>query len=536
MGAITQLAIEKLILADSDGAILMTDAEDKLLALENFQGAMTKVEVEALPDPVNGWWAIATDEGLMVYEGGEWKVKGGGEDVPQDYYEFIDALTGNTVRFSIRSGSLVVTDTTTESTSEIDLGGITVDPGLLFPINVPHPIYQDVAGHWTCPTGTSGYNDAGVISQEYIDSPGQWFVVPNFVPNDAQRRIQGFGLIDEAIIDGNAPSGVQNWAGGSIGGANLMGMFYESSGMYSWTNGSRNEDTPGGAGQTLASGISNANQKLLSLAQHSSVATGSVSYSQIRVGVDTDEKLKVQWYLPQEAIDDGTVSTGTAGWKDIFRSNANTPAGTKYRFKWVGYSVGSELSSLPHVIGVSSVNQQYAASGNAYYVVNGISSGDKAAAALVMAESTDSFGNVLTIVKYLETFSFDGTETSIDQVSYTEATIATKSPLFVTYPNSTKGEIEDMMNALSAFQGLRANVCDQVLKRVVAYYLNENLSTADEATVLTAFNTAKGYAEGGFLKSTRTAVAAITVTALIPQVLIDELLEELDLGLRIFPR
>jgi hypothetical protein len=230
------------------------------------------------------------------------------------------------------------------------------------------------------------------------------------------------------------------------------------------------------------------------------------------------------------------VSSGIAGWKNIFRSNANTPAGKKYRFKWVGYSVGSELSSLPHVIGVPSTNQQYAAAGNAYYVVNTISAADKTAAALVMAEATNAASKVITVVKYLQTHTFDGTETAFDQVAYTEATIATKSPLFVTYPKSTEQEIEDMMNALSAFQGLRAAVCDQVLKRVVAYYLNEDLSTADEATVLTAFNTAKGYAEGGFLKSTRTAVAAIAVTALIPQALIDELLQELDLGLRIFPR
>ena len=191
-----------------------TDVTKGILNIKNFQGVKTKAEIENLANPENGWWAVASDAGLMVYVSGSWVVLGGNPGI-QDDYELKDAVTGNIVKISIAKGRLVVTDTTTESSVEIDLGGITVDPGLLY----PEGMYHNTNGNWTAPNKANGHNNGGLISLEYIDSPNQWFEIPNIVSN-ASFVPQGFGLVDESIIEGKAPSGIQVWSGAAAGGSN----------------------------------------------------------------------------------------------------------------------------------------------------------------------------------------------------------------------------------------------------------------------------------------------------------------------------
>ena len=439
-----------------------------------------------------------------------------------------DEATGNTVTLGVNDRRLVVTDTTIGSNAEINLGGITVDPGFLF----PGDMYINMYGNWTSPAKANGHNNGGFISTEYIDSPGQWFDISRIV-SDTTFVPQGFGLIDESIVNGNAPSGIQLWSGAAPGGSNFMGAFYY--GCYSWTYGHNNADTPGGKGATLTAQISVADQKKLALARFSSVETGRVSYTHIRIGIDTDLKLKIQWFLPQEAIDDGTVSGGTPGWKTIFRTSGLSDAGHKYRFKWSAYIGGAELASLPIVTGVPSTDQRFAASGKAYYIVQNIDVADKDAADLILAEATNAEGTKITIAKYAQPHTFVAS-TVYDEVAYTQANVAAKSPLFVTYDIDTQENIEQTMSAVSAFQELRHDVCRKVLDRVIAYYLVKNLSAADEQTVLQTFADAQNYAEGGYLKSTLDAILKISATDLIPQVLLDELQEELRKGLRMFPR
>ena len=130
---------------------------------------------------------------------------------PKSSYSFIDAGTSATVTLSTRDGGLIVTDPFTESISNVDLGATTPDPGHL------SNVFIDGTGRYS--VGASTLNNAnGLITLEYINSPGQFFVINDvdggvFGPGDRQS----FGLVRETLVDGTDLDG----ATGPLAGGNL---------------------------------------------------------------------------------------------------------------------------------------------------------------------------------------------------------------------------------------------------------------------------------------------------------------------------
>ena len=132
---------------------------------------------------------------------------------PKSSYSFIDAGTSATVTLSTRDGGLIVTDPFTESISNVDLGATTPDPGHL------SNVFIDGTGRYS--VGASTLNNAnGLITLEYINSPGQFFVINDvdggvFGPGDRQS----FGLVRETLVDGtDLDGGAAPLGGGNSGG------------------------------------------------------------------------------------------------------------------------------------------------------------------------------------------------------------------------------------------------------------------------------------------------------------------------------
>ena len=167
---------------------------------------------------------------------------------PKDVYRFIDNRTDATVSLSVRDGGLIVTDPFNESVSNVDLGGTTPDPGTIT------NLFLNGTGKYTA-NAVGSPNANGLVTLEYINSPGQFFVIndaggPGFGYGDRQC----FGLVRETIYDRTDLDGQPGvFDGGSSGGWSISAFWYytgssPNSYPYVWTSYASVAQTPGGAG------------------------------------------------------------------------------------------------------------------------------------------------------------------------------------------------------------------------------------------------------------------------------------------------
>jgi len=556
----TPIAVKQINIVDENGAELMAGAEQKILKLINFQGRFdTDAEVAAIASPQEDYWAISNESGVMVYTGGQWEAKGGGASGPQDFYEFTDNKTGHLVRFAIRDGQLIVTDTQSEIVSTVDLGSTTPDSSRLFRTEL------NGNGQYTTVSPATFGNGGGLITQEFINSAGQFFVIEDInggVFGGGER--QTFALVRETIVDGTDLDGAEAlWAGSNYGGSSFGPTWYYTGGWpYVWTTYTRTQQSPQGLGESASGAF--ASQSFQRAYWGACVALGKGVKIRLGIsngtltqqdGADFTNRLVLQIYVHQEIIDDaaqlalmpGAVQTHGAGWyncwasKGEFENMGSFPNGVDkgYRFKWAGIA-GTTLNQLPYVTGVSSNDQIAAASGLQYYVAYNADAADVSAANSVLGNGTTSANHPIYPNATVHLLQFNQPHTFAAGyqcvLGHEQAMAVSRSPLFVTYPTTTQEEIENLMTEVQGIQDLRKTVLDGIRARIVAYYLAEDLSDTDEQTVLATFANASAAADGGYLERCRAEVSGITATALIPQVLLDELLEELDLAIKMFVR
>lgn len=175
------------------------------------------------------------------------------------------------------------------------------------------------------PVGPSspGYNARGFASQEFIESPGDYFEFPSLVIN----QHQGFGIAstDDAAGIGPNENGVlipgSLWANGifSYSGRSAMAYF---TGVGAWTYGAQN-----GGSRATGSGYNNA---ILSAA--GLFSTGAT----VRVGLDEQYRFYTAVLYQGE-------------FRVVFRSENPLPT-QQYRFVWAAYLFTSVLSQLPNVV------------------------------------------------------------------------------------------------------------------------------------------------------------------------------------------
>ena len=108
----------------------------------------------------------------------------------------VDQGNGSNVELSVKDGAIIVTNPFLETVSEIDLGGTTPDPGNMAKVSL------DGSGRYTTGINANQANNNGLVTLEYINTPGQFFVIEDidggvFGPGDRQ----GFGLVRETIVD-----------------------------------------------------------------------------------------------------------------------------------------------------------------------------------------------------------------------------------------------------------------------------------------------------------------------------------------------
>ena len=441
------------------------------------------------------------DSKQYVRQNGQWvevEVQSG----PQPYYEFVDESTAATVRLSARRGSLVVTDPFTESVSQIDLGGTTVDAGTLT------NVFIDGSGRYS--VGASTLNNAnGLATLEYINTPGQFFVINDidgsvFGPGDRQS----FGLVAEDIYDrSNLRGGVAPFSGGNSGGWSLTYSWYYTGGYpYAWTNYATQNQTPGGSGLSATGPLGSqtwqkkwwelATKAGVGKSHRAGIADGSLTD---QTGQNFSNRLIMQLYYSQEMVDHPEFATlaptsvqdngvgwytycATAGeYENMGQFDNGNDKG--YRFRWSTFG-NTTLSQLPYVTGVANNDQITSASGQSHYIVYGIDAADKAAANSVLANGVASdtnrhwaAGTTIDVLQFEQPFDFPNTPAeNVYPLKYTYISPVQASPLFNTYDLSTVESLTEAAQAVAPLEKLHASVCDEVKDAVTAYYLIRNLS------------------------------------------------------------
>ena len=538
---------------------LDTELMDKLLSGGDYLGAnyANLADLNAKqPDAPEGSWAIIADDGgdptspAIVRNNGtgfEAIATGTGGSGDTNYIELLDTFNGNTIRLSVRDGAFILTDETEEILNTVDLGGISIAQ--------TNDIALNGEGKYTTTSAAYGYNDAGLVSQEYINTPGQFFVVNDFYgdgqfgPGDRQC----FGLVRETIFDstdlsgGNAPF----VSGSAKGGWSMAPFWYYVGGKpYIWTFGADTAQPPGGTGESLTGPMSSQTDQRDYVEQCERLGLGP----KLRVGIaaaDSDQsgavytnRLVLQLYIYQEIIDDPTafatmpsaVQNNGAGYYTAFATGGDFefmgtfPDGQDkgYRFKWVGFSGNTTLNQLPSITGVSNNDQIAAAKGLSYYLVYSPTAADIAAANSELATGTCAANNITNpgetakILQYNNPYtSFEATD--VVDLSFTEASRLTKSPLFNNYNISTVSEIESSVKQAEAVQLMRQALCTDIKEKVIGYYQIVDLSLVDEQTVVAYFAVGLQAANAGQLENLYRVVHAYTPTALVPQELIDYL-------------
>ena len=515
---------------------------------------------------------------LVVWDGSSWVPVA--EDDVAILEEIIlkDQATDAEIVLSVRDGALIVTNPFLETVSEIDLGGTTPDPGNMAKVSL------DGSGRYTTGINANQANNNGLLTLEYINTPGQFFVIEDidggvFGPGDRQ----GFGLVRETIVDRTDLDGALAALGGSnVGGWSWGYFWYYTGGFpYLWTTYVDNRQSPSGSGgsATGAYGGQTSQRQWWDLCGRAGVgkkirvgiANGTLTQQD---GANFSNRLVMQLYVAQEMIDHpdaasllpATVITNGAGW---YTANASSgeyenmgsfPNGIDkgYRFRWSSFG-NTTLAQLPYVTGVSNNDQIASAAGLSYYVVYDVDPADKAAANSVLASGVIGDNNRLypqgTTVDVLQyqnphdfTAVFANTANAADNVyplKYTYVAAVVASPLFVNYPLGTVEEIIDAGLAVSPLEQLHQSVCDEVRSAVTAYYLIRDFDAADTALINAKLADPIFAALGGQLINTYDAVSATTADdnapegasgdILFPQALKDAILQKLELWMATFP-
>ena len=490
---------------------------------------------------------------------------------PKESYSFVDNGTSATVSLSARNGSLIVTDPFTESISNVDLGATTPDPGHL--LNV----FIDGTGRYS--VGASTLNNAnGLITLEYINSPGQFFVISDvdggvFGPGDRQS----FGLVRETMVDGTDLDGnVGPLAGGNSGGWSVSYSWYYTGGFpYAWTTYAISAQTPGGSGMgatgTFANQTTNRNwwdlcgRAGVGKKMRWGIANGTLSD---KTGTNYTNRLICQMYVHQEMIDHPDASTllpaavlaNGAGWytqsasAGEYENMGSFPDGNDkgYRFRWSTFG-NTTLSQLPFVQGVSSNDQIAAAAGNSHYVVYDGDAVDVAAANQVLASGNlggynrfYASGTTCQILQFNQPYDFPNTASGdVYELKYTYVGPVQASPIFNTYDVSTVDALTDTAIAVAPLEKLHQNVCDEVRQAVTAYYLVRDLSFDNTALVNNILFDAIQSSLGGQLINTYDAVtntapddltpSGVSGEVLFPQILKTAIQEKLALWIKTLP-
>jgi len=455
---------------------------------------------------------------------------------PKEGYSFIDNRTSATVTLSVRDGGLIVTDPFNESVSNVDLGGTTPDAGTIT------NLFLNGAGKYTA-NAVAQANNNGLVTLEYINSPGQFFVINNAGgPGFGYGDRQCFGLVRETIYDRTDLDGVAGvFDGGNLGGWSISAFWYytgssPNSYPYIWTSYAYAQQTPGGGGNapTGVFGAQASQKKWWELCIKAGVGQG------IRVGIangtltqqdgaDFGNRLVTQLHVTTEMLAHSDASsllpasviTNGAGWytcyatSNDFENMGQFPDGQDkgYRFRWSTFG-NTALNQLPYMTGVSSNDQITAAAGQSHYVVYNINATDKAAANSVLATATIgsnnrlySAGDTCDVLQFDNPYDFPNTASGdVFPLGYQSVSAVQASPLFVNYPITTGQEILDAGTSVAPLQALHQEVCDTVRNAVTAYYLVRDFSYANTALVNNKLFDASQASLGGQLINTYDAV------------------------------
>jgi hypothetical protein len=413
----------------------------------------------------------------------------------------------------------------------------------------------------------AAFNGNGLVTQEFINSPGQFFVINDidggvFGPGDRQ----GFGLIRETLYDAtDLDNGPALWSGGNSGAWSLSPVWYYTGGYpYVWTSYATASQTPGGLGNTATGTFSGqTNQRkwwgLCEKAQvgkriRIGIADGTNSDP---IGTNYTNRLIMQLYvsaemlahsdaaadLPSAVISGGVgyyTSWATTGEYENMGSFADG-VDKGYRFRWSTFG-RTALSQLPYVTGVSTNDQIAAATGLSYYVVYDPTISDMNAANVVLATGTTSSNNVfypsvtVKILQFNQPYtSFTTPAARIYELKYTEAGAIQQSPIFHNYPIDTEENIIQSSQDAVGVQKLRRDVCNEILDAVTGYYLIRDLSSSDRTTASAFWADIMNVALAGQLQNVYDLTLAKTATALAPQELLDAVTDTAKKWINTFP-
>ena len=530
-------------------------------------------------DPVTGNLYWDTDlEILLIYNGTDWVPIEKDTEAVLDRLILVDQGNSSEVELSIKDGAVIITNPFLETVSEIDLGGTTPDPGNMAKVSL------DGSGRYTTGINANVLNNNGLVTLEYINTPGQFFVIEDIdggVFGNGDR--QGFGLVRETIVDRtDLDNGPAVFAGGNAGGWSFNYTWYYTGGFpYLWTHYATPSQTPGGSNVTATGAMSNqtVQREWWDLCGRAGVgkkirvgiANGTVTQQD---GANFTNRLVMQLYVAQEMLDHpdaetllpATVISNGAGWYNAaatggeYENMGSFPNGKDkgYRFRWSSFG-NTTLAQLPYVTGVSDNDQITSAAGLSYYVVYNVDPADKAAANAVIASGTIgpnnrlyAQGTTIDVLQYQQphTFAsaFANTVDAADNAyplkySYVAAVVA--SPLFNSYSIATVEDIIETGLAVSPLEQLHQSVCDEVRAAVTGYYLVRDFDFDNTALVNTKLSDAIQSALGGQLINTYDAVTNTTADdgapegtggeVLFPQALKDAILEKLALWMATFP-
>ena len=523
------------------------DADPKLVTDVNFEPAATGTQDLGATDA--GWQKAYINDSVV----------------------FEDKRHGTEASLSIRDGQLIVTNQIDEVTTFVDLGGTTPDPGFLTNLEI------DGTGRYATGPGST-LNTNGLITREFINTPGQFFVI-----NDIDGSVFGagdrqcFGLVRETIVDGTDLNGVEGlFSGGNYGGWSLGGVWYYTGGYpYIWTTYARTQQSPQGAGEGYAGTFySQTDQrKWWEACQIAGVG------KKIRVGIadgtnsdatgaNLENKLVQQLYVPEEVVSNpaaiailpAAVQSTGAGWYTCYATtgqyenmgpfsaegygvgaNRQTGQDKGYRFRWSSFG-NTALSMLPYVQGVPSINDQIAAaSGLHYYLVYSPTANDIAAANVVLANSNTSTNNPFHPAEqvYLLQFnqpytSFEAAAADVFDVKHEWVGAVQASPLFQSYDISDSTAVIESSLSVKGIASLRASVCDIVLEATIGYYMIRDLTEAERDTVRGVFAPIIGAATSGQLQFLHDQIADLTADPLYPQELLDALKAQTEFYLNLF--
>lgn len=491
---------------------------------------------------------------------------------------FDDKRTATDAGVSIRDGQIVVTNSIDEVTGVLDLGGTTPDPGHIRNLEL------DGTGRYAVGP-SSGLNLNGLITREFINTPGQFFVI-----NDIDGGVftggnrQCFGLVRETIVDNTDLSGRNEglFTGGNSGGWSMSGVWYYTGGFpYLWTGYALAAQTPQGAGEGLTGPMGSQTNQRRWWEACGIVGKGKKFRCGIADGTSTDQsgqnfanRLVSQLYVWQEILDDPTanalmptvVQNNGAGWYTAWATSGDYenmgqfssdpigyagPEATRqagvdkgYRFRWSTFGT-TTLNQLPYVQGVPSINDQIAAAtGLSYYLVYEPSAADKAAANVILASGTTSAENPFHISKEAVLLQFqqprdasewDAFPENVFDIGHGSIGALQSSPLFTTYDISTKENIIEAGLAVQGIESIRATVASFVLESVIGYYMIRQLSESERQTVRTTFAPIINAANTGQLQELFDLVGNVNPDPLYPQELLDAIQEQTGYYLQKYP-